>query len=1079
MPDIEQLVNNVKELFQLFGAKVPSWLWSVITFAIVLVLLSKFISSSLSFLNTVKNEWSQLLNPEKIQHRKNRQFFAAHIERIIWHLSLNEDWKDKRFAELEAEVEAEDRYRVFSLLPFPQTKSGLRRVRSLSKALESSRDRLVLLEGEPGSGKSVALRHVVDAMAKKAKSSPDLKSVIPIYVNLKELEQVNGVTVDRNLIEQFVLESLKRSNDRDIDQFLDDEFQQGVRNGTWFFIFDSFDELPDILSATEANQVVRSYGDAIDAFLHGMNSCRSIVASRQFRGPAYLGWPKFRILPLSEKYRRRLIQRSALAPKLARELVGQLGNANSDILTMAGNPLFLALLCEYMKSGKPFPLNTHAVFETYIENRLERDEVRLTQRFGLSPTQIRTAAENVAFCMTADIGIGLSPTRGNLQEALTRQQMTVPDNFHTLLDALEFIKLARSDETASTGLVRPFTFAHRRIQEYFATCVVLRETARLAPEELLTNARWRETAVVLCQTQPANELAPLLEQAERLLTQFGSSIPDLIDDPLDYVHKQDAIRKQVTSSQKIETMRDSFSWPTGLPHLLSILQEGFISRLIDLPNSVRTLIDSLVLSATEERPLYDRKWALEVAGAASEPILAYLLNQAFSQSSEWFKETAYRQTIFLSTLPSTITRTICRAIIGLSLSGRLRQERYTTKAHLARLPKSPVNFISIMQLLLFLPLIDFALIGIMSICTLPALTILILLPSATPNFLKAVFIFYLLFMYCVPYLFVWTSNMHYLSYRGLYQVTIPIIFRLLFVFFCIGLLGSVRSPGMVIYMLIAAQALLLVPFALVAAEIGHIKSWLPWIFVPFWSIFWFISYLHIWLPLFITPLLHKERNAQSVRDFLFFTLKLILFLVILAIFGVIIYLASLYYGVISVSFIKIYNRMIIIHIFTNILVFIFFASILTLELLIGYKKVRTVYEDIWQFFLETPHRRLWKAFIKNAQGEMTCQEWWATMEKYNTYTFASGAKVIRSVREKRLLIATEETENFIKLLAAQAEAKLQNMTYAGLLNISIDSLDIYIDSYQKFLQNVDNYVLDEIHRLLEDMHSRMKGKIYD
>jgi len=137
MPDIDQLIKNVKEFFQLIGVTVPSWLWNVIALFIVLYLLANAISSSLSFLKSVKNGWSQLRNPEERQRCQRRQEFAKHIKYTIQRLD-SEEWEDKRFAELEAEVEAEDRYRVSSLLPFSRTRSGLRLERSLSKALATS-----------------------------------------------------------------------------------------------------------------------------------------------------------------------------------------------------------------------------------------------------------------------------------------------------------------------------------------------------------------------------------------------------------------------------------------------------------------------------------------------------------------------------------------------------------------------------------------------------------------------------------------------------------------------------------------------------------------------------------------------------------------------------------------------------------------------------------------------------------------------------------------------------------------------------------------------------------------------------
>ncbi len=170
-------------------------------------------------------------------------------------------------------------------------------------------------------------------------------------MNLKELEPPNGEAIDRNLIENFILESLKRIKDRDIDKFLDDEFELGIENGTWFFLFDSFDEIPEVLSSTEADATIKSYGDAINDFLHSMNNrCRGVVASRQFRGPKYFGWPRFVILSLSKSRQWQLIHKANLKREIENELIGQLETASNEIHSMASNPLFLNFFVNMLRT---------------------------------------------------------------------------------------------------------------------------------------------------------------------------------------------------------------------------------------------------------------------------------------------------------------------------------------------------------------------------------------------------------------------------------------------------------------------------------------------------------------------------------------------------------------------------------------------------------------------------------------------------------------------------------------------------------------------------------------------------------
>jgi predicted NACHT family NTPase len=234
----------------------------------------------------------------------HRQMFASVVEGKIRDINSNEKWGDYRFTELEAEVEAEGERRNLSLNPFRRrTRSGLRREKSLTRAIELSRERLIQLEGEPGSGKSVALRFVARTLAERASRSRRLRSVIPLYLNLKGLSRKPDEAVDQNLIKSFVLRTLNNANDRDVERFLEEEFSLGMKEGTWLFLFDSFDEIPEVLSSTEADEAIKSYAGAISDFMSGMNRCRGVVASRHFRGPGQSRWPRFRILPLTEPRR--------------------------------------------------------------------------------------------------------------------------------------------------------------------------------------------------------------------------------------------------------------------------------------------------------------------------------------------------------------------------------------------------------------------------------------------------------------------------------------------------------------------------------------------------------------------------------------------------------------------------------------------------------------------------------------------------------------------------------------------------------------------------------------------------------
>ena len=543
-------------------------------------------------------------------------------------------------------------------------------------------------------------------MAKKAQKARSLKAVIPIYINLKTLNRQHDKkkqTIDQNLIRDFVLQTLNRPNDADIEAFLDEAFELGLHEGTWLFLFDSFDEIPEILSSVDAAAIINRYAEAISDFLRGMNRCRGIVASREYRGPRRLGWSRFRILTLSEKRQYQLIKKADLRGIDENQLIGELGAAPNNIRLMSSNPMFLGLICNYAQKNNEFPTNSYVVYEEYIDNRLHRDATRLQHRFQLQPAQVRIAAERLAYCMAADSAIGLSPTRADLLAATMRQDLSLGNQFDKLLDSLEFIKLARSETNTLPGEPRNFTFAHRRFQEYFATSVVIREPHRVSPYQLLTDGLWRETATVLFQTQPIEALQTLIAEAENLLSIAADKVPIYPEDLPTSSSDNNDHQHEITQLRP-----EPFSWLRSTLHLLSILQEGFTGRYDTLPDGIRNSAGQVLLSATNTGTRMDQKWSLEVAGIMPQPSLLFLLRNAFNTPSQWLRNTAYKQITRLQTIPEDIRYIIFQTLSRMLQDGTLIREKHVTKTYLQRINGSK-KFVAVMEMLLFIPPISITL----------------------------------------------------------------------------------------------------------------------------------------------------------------------------------------------------------------------------------------------------------------------------------------------------------------------------------------------------------------------------------
>lgn len=595
-----------------------------------------------------------------------RRQFAEYLRSEVARLNRSENWRDDDFAELEAEVEYVSRRPGYI-----EMIRGKRifKARSLSKALERSSERLILVEGDPGAGKSVSLRHVVHHLASKAARSRRSDTVLPIYVNLKELKRAPGIAVDHYLIKDMVLKSLTRINDRFIDEFIESEFDTGTRGGRWIFLFDSFDEIPEILSSTDSDDIIKKYSEAIADFLGGVNNCRGIVASRAYRGPSAQEWTIFRVTALTWRRQKDLIYKS-MVNNVVKGNVVEAGilNSSDDVRIMARNPMLLGLLCEHVRLNGNFPETSFEVYSRYLEYRFHRDAQRVLKRFGLEVDQLKRYATLAAYCMTADAGLGLTPRVADVINSAVSLGFNVDlSAYRQALQAIAYMRLARIDEADEEAI--SFTFAHRRFQEYLATQVVLDDPNLVPLDQLITDGRWRETAVVMIQTNAG--------QREREIYQAAFKV----------LETNIAVAVQKASTNPVPPIK-SFHWAEKEIHILGIIQAGRSASIIDLPDSLTKLIAERLRAASSTLNLLDSKLALEVAGAGSLDTLKELMNNALLKQSRWLNDIVYRQAARLVQPESSVYSAIRKYIVRLVLEGKINAEYHSTRAYMGRLPDS-------------------------------------------------------------------------------------------------------------------------------------------------------------------------------------------------------------------------------------------------------------------------------------------------------------------------------------------------------------------------------------------------------
>lgn len=678
----EKLLEMVERVFNLLWSS-PSnhdaWHWIILIFVVVTVCggglyviirsLSGLIERVARFLELYKSSGLPIwLNKDnKIRVRKRKQFCGV-LDADLSYLAKAENWNDQYFTDLEAEVETEGGYYASALDKLRRKKSyGLRKERSLIRAISSSTERAMQLVGEPGSGKSVALRHLAKQFAMQGKKSNDEKATVPLYINLREMEVSNIEQINADGVRNFVLENIRRG-DADTAAFVKENWEDYCNRGVWLFLFDSFDEIPSVLHSATGSNIIQTYSQAIRQFLEGMGECRGVLASREFKGPEALPWKKIRILPLSGEKQDELIRNSFLNENNLNLVRQHLATPHTSIGT---TPLFLTLLCRYVRDEKRAPSNDHDILFRHIERLARREPEYLHRKYKLSPENLMVGAERLARLFAEDETLSLAPTLDQITSQLSAEE--VPGgSIERLISALVDCKIGRADVPNAAQGDRRFAFAHRRYQEALFVRYLTIHPGIISVTELLTEARWREYTVTLLQTSEIRDISQLLEHASLILKERA--------DKQNYIF---------CDKPSIPSGLVYFNWSSEIAiQLISLLQDGLTHRIHDVPSCLSAAVFDFLKPRWEKGDSLDRREVLRFGGLLPDDILIEYVVETFNHGTKLERLNAFRQAAFTSDLPSEVQSVVLKMLFNQVISAKNRAEQLTIEALAARLPQN-------------------------------------------------------------------------------------------------------------------------------------------------------------------------------------------------------------------------------------------------------------------------------------------------------------------------------------------------------------------------------------------------------
>jgi hypothetical protein len=343
--------------------------------------------------------------PER-DYRSALKSFCGALQDDLGRIDRETNWSPEFFTPLDAEVEV---------------RSGskrMKRVTDLLSAIRSDkRSRVFLILGDPGSGKSVALRKLCRDLLREV----DRTGKVPIYLNLREWEPKNRWDESHPPTVQdlydFVMDNLKTRGDVFTTDFLDKYFKRMFENGRLFIVLDSFDEIPSVLDVGEGSWLIDRLSEIAYRFLAGAHDSRGILSLRFFRRPTWRFNAKtvLEIRPFTEAKIAETLRR---AMSLDDTLLNVLFQDHKEFIPIARNPFTAALILNYAKEHhNRLPENQAQLYSSYIARRLDSCKDTMEKK-ALTAEIINSCAVEIADIMLTTESFGLeAPSNSSRQRS--------------------------------------------------------------------------------------------------------------------------------------------------------------------------------------------------------------------------------------------------------------------------------------------------------------------------------------------------------------------------------------------------------------------------------------------------------------------------------------------------------------------------------------------------------------------------------------------------------------------------------------------------------------------------------------
>ncbi|MBF0457351.1 MAG: NACHT domain-containing protein [Nitrospirae bacterium] len=561
------------------------------------------------------------------------------------HLDTELDPKDNKFIHIEAAVDEQT------------GNKKIKKVIDMLKAVYNNKmTDVFLLLGEPGSGKSIALRKLSKELLQKASGT----EVIPLYINLREwnIDKHNYDIIEKkwkvdntgDLLKEFIVKNLNERGSSSDNTITREDYTELYKKGRLFFVLDSFDEIPSVLDVSETSWLIGSLSEIIFKYISDLNN-RGIVASRFHRMPTYRP-PKelnkivtrLEILPLTDRMIKDYLNKYQTDNKLSTDLF----SSRPDLVPAARNPFTLSLLVYYINEMKKLPDYQKDLYSNFVNMRI----TNCPRVKSLQLSEVNEYAAKIADAMVNRTEVGLEISIDDLKEKLA--PAVVDKTKEAEITGLDkAISILVDSKLCRTGIDKNgmFSFVHRRFNEYFLMWSLLEGKSCLSDIEGKS-----------CLSDPIKLIAEDINWARDALVLYCEA-----------GNETEVSSIAIGCWKEIEKVTDEQSEPFSPQYIrafncLRFLKDAFINR----PNCISTfqtkLTDFIMCLIESYRvDIISTKLAVEAVGLLKQKDLETAILMAMEFDSPLINDTALKACRHLTTISPALESRLIRYVYEIDI----------------------------------------------------------------------------------------------------------------------------------------------------------------------------------------------------------------------------------------------------------------------------------------------------------------------------------------------------------------------------------------------------------------------------